>query len=234
MWDVNRAAFTRNFQLITLDLPGFGASAPLPEETASMSSMASAIWRTLDSLNIVKPVVMLGLSMGGYVAFRAFNEHPERVRSLVLVSTKATPDAPAAKEGRFKNIELVKKDGLKPLAAKMTPALLGKTTQANNVALVDQVRSSIEAGLADGVCAALRGMAERPDSTPLLERIKVPVLALAGDEDAVVPSTDMQSIAAGVKKGDFDILRGAGHLLNLEQPDAFRDKVLTFLKRRVL
>jgi pimeloyl-ACP methyl ester carboxylesterase len=44
----------------------------------------------------------------------------------------------------------------------------------------------------------------------------------------------MKGIAAAVKKGDFDILRGAGHLLNLEQPAAFKDKVLTFLKRRVL
>ena len=232
MWDVNRAAFDRHFTSIAPDLPGLGASRDV--STVGIDRMASAVWSLLDEIGVKETVVLIGLSMGGYVALQMIQQNPGRVRGLVMAATKAGADSPQAREGRMTNIELVKSKGLTPLADKMLPGLLGKSTHESNPALVSTVRGWIEGNSAPGVGAALQGMADRPDLTGFLGEINVPVLALAGAEDTLMPREETRKITESVRKGDFDIIPRAGHLLNLEQPDAFQHSFLNFLKRRVL
>jgi 3-oxoadipate enol-lactonase len=199
-----------------------------------MTQMASQLWVTLDSAGVKDPAVLVGLSMGGYVSFEAFRLRPERVRALALVSTKAGPDTPVAREGRFKNIELVQREGPKALADKMIPALFARASQERKDPSMVTVGGWIASANPSSISAALRGMAARADSTPLLRSISAPILALSGNEDAIIPSTEMKKIVDGTPKADFDILPNAGHLLNLEQPRAFNESLLRFLKRRVL
>jgi pimeloyl-ACP methyl ester carboxylesterase len=238
MWDVNRPHLSRNFELITVDFPGFGQS-PLPPEiktggVLSMEFMARQVAETLDHLQISEKIVLAGVSMGGYVAFRFLELFPERLRALVLLSTRSAPDTPPARESRFKNIDLVQKEGVKALAQKTVPALLGKSSLASRPTLVEEVRQQVESADPFGVCVALRGMAERPDSSSLLKGIQVPTLVVAGEEDTVIPSAEIKTMAEQISKSEFHVLPQAGHLLNLEQPDAFKDIFQHFLKRRVL
>jgi 3-oxoadipate enol-lactonase len=72
-------------------------------------------------------------------------------------------------------------------------------------------------------------MRERPDSTPGLERIQVPVLVLVGEEDTLTPEAEARKIAEGVPDGRLVVIPKAGHLSNLERPEAFNEALLAFL-----
>lgn len=233
MWDVNRSAFDRHFQTIAVDLPGFGESG-LPEPGLTMEEMARQVAQTLEAAGITDKFVLTGLSMGGYVAFPFWKMFADRVRALVLVSARSAPDSAEARDKRFQNIALVEKSGVGPLAERMLPALLGKTSRESHPALVENVRSMIERQSPSGVCAALQAMAARPDSTPLLSTVSVPALVLAGEEDTVIPVAEMKGMAENLPRPEFHAVRGAGHLLSMEKPGEFHDLFLQFLKRRVL
>jgi pimeloyl-ACP methyl ester carboxylesterase len=79
-----------------------------------------------------------------------------------------------------------------------------------------------------GVCA--EPMRDRPDSTPLLGQITVPVLVVVGAEDGLTPPSLAQPLAAALPDGRLAVVEGAGHLTNLEQPEAFNAVVGSFLQ----
>jgi pimeloyl-ACP methyl ester carboxylesterase len=159
---------------------------------------------------------------------------PDRFRAAVFLSTKSGADSPEGREKRFKNIELIEKEGLGVFADRQPSALLGKTTQAERPAVVAQVKEMARAGNPAGVCAALRGMAVRGDTSDLLDSLSIPCLFISGEEDGIIPTADIETMSKRVKVGEFHVVPKAGHLINLEQPARFHDLFLHFLKRRVL
>jgi pimeloyl-ACP methyl ester carboxylesterase len=233
MWAPHRPFFSKHFQFISFDLPGFGGSKPLGD-TSSMEGMADAVLQSLDSLGIKEPFVCAGLSMGGYVLLQLLKKAPERLRGVVLVSTRATADTAEARSRRFKMIERVNQEGLGSLSEIMLPSLLGASSFHGRPELVDQVRQWIRTGQLEGVLAALRGMAERPDLSHLLTSMPVPALVLNGAEDKATPLAEMTEMARQIAGAPFHSLPSAGHLLSLEQPDIFGDLVVRFLQRSVL
>lgn len=233
MWDVNRAALGKNFRFISVDLPGFGRT-PLASNTSTMESMADHVLKTLDAQGITEKFVVAGLSMGGYVMLQVLKKAPGRVRAAAFLSTRAGADSPEACDKRFKNIEFIEKNGAGPFAERMVQTLLGKTTQTTKPELVEQVKDWVASADPKAICAALRGMAERPDMTATLDSLQVPTLFLAGEEDVVIAPSEMEANAKRVAKSEFHTLPAAGHLINLENHDLFNDLFLKFLKRRVL
>ena len=81
-----------------------------------------------------------------------------------------------------------------------------------------------------GRTGALAAMRDRPDSTPTLGDIDVPVLVIHGADDQLIPVSEAEAMAAAVPDGRLVIIPDAGHLPNLEQPDAFNDAVIDFLE----
>lgn len=233
MWKPQVDALSRNFRVITVDLPGFGES-PVAKDTTRMEDAARAVIRTLDERGVTQPAVFTGLSMGGYVLLQILRVAPQRVRAAVLVSTRTAADTPEGKEKRLQNVALVEKDGVTALADRMLPALLGDSTRQERSGLVEQVRAEIRRQPATAVTAALRGMAERPESTPVLAGIACPAMIVAGAEDTVIKSDEMEAMSKKIPKGEFQLIEKAGHLLSLEAPERFNDVFLHFLKRRVL
>jgi pimeloyl-ACP methyl ester carboxylesterase len=80
-----------------------------------------------------------------------------------------------------------------------------------------------------GIVAALRALRDRPDSTPLLGRIRVPVLVVAGDDDQIAPATEMKAMARAIPGAQFTLVPDAGHLTPLEQPQALNQAISGFL-----
>jgi len=234
MWEGNVTLLSRHFRCVTLDLPGFGQSPLIEEDTASMARMAQLIIDTLAQAGIKEKFIPIGLSMGGYVVFQLLKQFPNRIRAAALVSTRAEADSPAAREKRLKNIEMVGASGVAPLAEAMLPNLLGKTTRSTSPNLVQTVQTFILEQNPKAVQAALRGMAEREDSTALCPSISVPVVAMAGEEDVLFTPSDMAKWVKTIPRSEFHDVPKAGHLLNLEQPALFQDLLTTFLKRSVL
>lgn len=233
LWDHQTARLSRNFHCLAVDLPG-GGQSPNTSDIVTMDQMATAVLQTLDGHNITSPFVAVGLSMGGYVLCRLIAQAPNRIRAAVFVSTRPGPDTPAAREKRAANIDFINGNGLASFADRMMPALFGKTSLERGHSAVTQVKSDIAAGSAEGFCAQLRGMAIRPDSTSDLLKLKGPVLVISGSEDTVIPVAEMKELASRLKGSEFHEIPEAGHLVNLEKPEIFEDKLLHFLKRRVL
>jgi pimeloyl-ACP methyl ester carboxylesterase len=199
-----------------------------------MDAMAEALNKALDHNGINEKIVLTGVSMGGYVAFRFAATFAHRLRSLILVATKPTPDPEATRQKRAENIAIIQKDGLTPFAERMITSLLGKTSQEKSPDVVERVRGWILENDPQAVCAALRGMAARPNSSDILSKLNVPVCVMAGEEDTVIPVTEIKAMADQIKKADFQALSGCGHLLPIERPAEFQSAFLNYLKRRVL
>lgn len=232
MWDLQRPVLAKNFRFITPDLPGFGES-PLQAEVSSMENMASQVLATLDQLKIEKFVVA-GLSMGGYVTLQLLKQAPDRVRGVAFFSTRSGADSPETREKRQKNIDFVQKEGSAAFSARIMPSLLGKSTLDSQSSLLKDIPHWISEADPRAICAALRGMAARLDTTDVLSSLRVPSLFISGEEDTVVSSEEMESLSKRPPKSEFHIIPRAGHLINLEQPTLFNEIFMKFLKREVL
>lgn len=215
MWRPLASALT-GWRRIMPDYRGFGESET-PEAGYSIDEYADDAAALLGALRVERAVVC-GISMGGYVAFALWRRHPERVRALVLMNTRATPDDADGKAKRDTTIARVRRDGPGFLAETMTPNLVAPATITTMPDVVTQVKTAIGRARGDGVAGALAAMRDRPDSTPMLPSITVPTLVIAGHDDQVIPVAAQRAMADAIPNAQLTVLPGAGHLAPLEQP----------------
>ena len=220
IWERQIAALAGAHRLIVPDLRGFGASPVVPG-TASLDQYADDLAGLLDQLGL-EHVAVAGLSMGGYIAFALLRRHRERVDALALADTRSQPDTEDGRRAREENARLVEGQGPSAIADQMLPKLLSPNAPEQ---LRAEVRRLIEANQRAGIAAALRAMAARPDSTPLLATIGVPTLIVVGAEDGLTPPSDSRAMHTAIAGSQLVELPGAGHLANLEAPEAFNAAV---------
>jgi pimeloyl-ACP methyl ester carboxylesterase len=212
-------------RFIVPDLRGFGRSG-VGDGPSTMETMADDVLALLDNLGIASAVVG-GVSLGGYVSMALLRHDPSRVRALVLADTQMGADDAQTRANR----ELFAQDILAHGSAAQVPRsanLLGPTASP---ALRAQVAEWISANPAAGLAAALRGMAVRPDSRDILARFAGPLLVLVGEHDLPTPPGKARAIAELVPGAELVEIAGAGHLSNLEQPEAFNAALSRFLGR---
>jgi 3-oxoadipate enol-lactonase len=229
MWDDQVRALSAAFQVVRFDARGFGGSPP-GDGLLSMERIADDAVALLDHLQIAAATVC-GLSMGGYAAFAFARNHSARLRGLVLADTKASADSDQARRVRAEQAEKVRKEGTSAIAEAVIPKLLGKTTHEQRPAVVARVRDLILANPPRGITDALAGLAARADSTPTLREIRVPTLVVCGEEDAITPPAEAEALQAGIKGSQLELIPKAGHLSNLEAPDAFNRSLDAFLRK---
>jgi 3-oxoadipate enol-lactonase len=210
---------------IAPDLPGFGGAEPAPGGVMTMAAAARRCLDALDEAGLARAVVC-GLSMGGYVAFELWRTAPERVAGLLLANTRAGADTPEGAQGRRTLAARVAVEGNVLVAD--PPPLLSQDAPAD---LWDRVRAMIADQPAASIAAAALGMAERPDSTPDLPRIGVPTLVITSDGDTLIPPELTTPIAEQVPGATLTVIVGAGHLSNLERPEAFNDALVGLCAR---
>jgi len=223
MWSRQVAALSPRFRVIAPDYPGLGKSPPRPEPS-TMEALAEQVLGLLGSLQVDRAVVV-GLSMGGYLAFEIYRQRPGLFRGLVLCDTRPGADTPEGATGREAFAKGALEKGLHWVADEMTPKLLRPQPDP---AAVREVRSLIGQGTPAGVAAAQRGMARRPDSTPTLAAITCPTLVVVGAEDTLTPPSEAEKMVAGIKGAKLARIPGAGHLPNVESPAAFDQALLDF------
>ncbi|HVK18691.1 MAG TPA: alpha/beta fold hydrolase [Fimbriiglobus sp.] len=227
MWASQRGLADR-FRVVTPDLFGFGGS-PVPAAGWTMDSMADALAAFLSGIGIDQPIVLGGLSMGGYAALAFARKYPDRLRGLVLADTKAEADNAWAKASRDKMITLVRENSAATVVEEMLPKLLGDFTRANRPAVVAEARRIGSAQSVDGVAAALAALRDRPDATPTLASIRVPTLVVVGAEDTLTPPDGARKMASAIPDVKVVVIPTAGHLSNLECPAEFTTAVRMFL-----
>jgi pimeloyl-ACP methyl ester carboxylesterase len=225
MWTDQLAALGRQFRAIAVDLPGFGRSPP-PVGEVSVASYAEAVLSLVDELRLDK-IALVGLSLGGYVAFELFSAAPERLSALALCDTRAEPDSLEEASKREENAKAVESSGIEVLVERMLPNLLSLTASEATRRRVEQI---VRAASVESAAGALRAMSKRRDARPLLPRIALPTLVLGGADDLPSPPKRMRAMASAIPGARFVTLARAGHLSNLEQPQAFNAAISGFLE----
>jgi 3-oxoadipate enol-lactonase len=230
MWEPQIEALGERWRFVAPDLKGFGASsAPDDPQSYTMDSYADELAGVLDALGLAK-VVLVGLSMGGYISFAFLRRHSERVSALVLADTKAEADPPEGIAKRTGQQQIVGEQGTGPLIEQLPGALLGEATLAKKPDVVAKVKELMD-NPAAGWIGALEAMKNRPDSTPDLTRIKVPTLVIVGENDGVTPVDAARKIHEHVGGSRLVVLPEAGHLSSLEAPEAFNGATAEFLSQ---
>ena len=230
MWRDQVEGLRSSYRVIAPDLRGLGETRS-SAEVATMDQMARDVAALLDQLEIDRAVIC-GLSMGGYVAFDFQHSFPDRVRALVLAGSRAPADNDQEKQNRERQAARMLAEGMKGIAVETLPKLLGQETLARKPEVVKRVREMIERSDAHGAAAAQRGMAARRDYSGDLAQINVPTLIVVGREDSIRPVSDAEFMHSQIRNSRLEIIDGAAHVSNLEQPEVFNRALRAFLQTR--
>jgi len=208
LWDDVAPLLEDTFELILPDLRGFGESTTV-DSPFTMDDYASDIAGLLDQLGIQKTAIV-GHSMGGYVALAFARLYPERVSGLGLVSSQVLADPPDRKEGRYKSAADVSDKGIGGVVETMTPKF------TSDERLQAFARETMERQQPAAFIGALKAMAERIDSTPLLSSFKFPVVIIHGEADALIPIDRAREVKNAIPQAHLVELNGAGHIPMME------------------
>jgi 3-oxoadipate enol-lactonase len=229
MWKPQIEELSKNARVLAPDLRGHGQS----QHTFgiySMNMLAKDLANFLDAKGIQEPVVLCGLSMGGYVAFAFCRSFPERTKGLILAATRSAPDSVDAKIKREEMAAVAVEIGPGAVANTMLPKMLAPSTYERKAELVEAVRTMMQSTSRDGMEGALLGMKERPDSLPTIQKFDGPSLILHGADDQIIPPSEAEAMKKSMKNARLEIIEEAGHLLNMEQPEKFNHAVVDFLR----
>ena len=222
LWEPQRAGLKQHFRVITLDLFGFGKSAPVDGHAVTMIDYADGVKQLLDQLHIEKAIIG-GESMGGYIALAFLEKYPDSVSGLILSDTQSIADTDATKakreatavdvleNGTDKFINGFKPKALSPLASEQTRLMLQNM-------LASQSPSA--------VASALRGMALRTDTSNVLANTQLPILIMTGDQDILISPEQSQNMHLLAKNSKLITITNAGHLSSLEQPEQWNQAVI--------
>jgi pimeloyl-ACP methyl ester carboxylesterase len=227
MWIGQLSSLAKVRRCVAVDLRGHGLSTiDDPDPKLSMDLFADDLAATMDDLG-AEQVDLCGLSMGGYVAFAFWRNYRERVRSLILCDTKAEADSDEAKAGREKTAQLVREQGMEALHETLGPKLLAANPKPADA---ETLKAMFLAQPPAVIAADAIAMRDRPDSTPDLAGIDVPVLVVHGEEDGLMPIDIGRSMAEKIPGATLAAIPSGGHMAPMENPDAANDAIAKFLK----
>ncbi len=217
------------FRVIAPDLRGLGLS-DAPDLGYSMPTYADDLAALLEALQ-VDEVVLVGLSMGGYVAFEFLRRHRERVRALVLFDTRADADVPDVRRARDQQSSLAREHGAAAVAEQMLPRMLAPAAAQSTPHVVERVREMMLAAPVAGIAGALAAMRDRSDASALLATLDdLPTMVVVGEEDVMTPVDLARGMASAIPGARLELVPGAGHLPPIEAPGVVNALLLDFLK----
>jgi pimeloyl-ACP methyl ester carboxylesterase len=224
-WSKQVDAFKASYRVIAPDLRGLGES----EATAgavSMSRFAEDIHALLQYLE-TGPVILVGHSMGGYVALAFAKAFPHALRELVLVGTKGGPDTLEGAATRRATAEKVRMEGSSVVVNAMAPKMLSASN--TDAAMAASVRAFMEPSSSEGVIGALLGMADRPDARTWLGAIKARTLVITGTDDTLIPPSESEALMMAIPGAQMRLIPRAGHLVAYERSEAFNEALWDWL-----
>jgi 3-oxoadipate enol-lactonase len=227
MWTEQIHALQENFRVITYDVRGHGESES-GDTAFSIDLFVDDLISLLDALKIEKTIIC-GLSMGGYIALRAIEKHPERVQALILSDTQCGADSPEGIEKRMLAIENIKVNGLEQYAEASVLNLFAPASLQKKGKEVIAIRDTILNTSATSIIKTLQALANRKETCTTLNQIKVPVLIIVGREDKITPIATARFMNDKIRHSIMVVLNDAGHLPNLENPSDFNYQIKQFL-----
>lgn len=228
MFDSQVDGLRGSYRCVTYDQRGQGQSEVPAQTTIPLSICAQDAVTLIEKLEIA-PVHLVGHSTGGYVALLVALERPELVRSLVLVNSSASEDAPGSAR-MFRLLSLVSRwIGVRPVADRIMPILFGPTF-LNDPASAEERRVWRERLITceRGIHRAVRGALARPALTDRLAQVQAPTLVVVGDDDAALGSAPGDALSAGIPHARLLRLPGVGHTAPAEAPERLTEALQEF------
>lgn len=219
VWHPQLAQFGKSRRALAFDYPGYGDSDPAPDGT-TRDDYAAAILASMDELGIDRAHIC-GLSLGGVIAIAMHAEAPERCVSLALADAFALhPDGCAIYER-----SLAGSANLPAMAEARVDAVLAQPAEPRVRREFVETMSRIDP-VAYRTGSEAVWLADQRDRA---RDIRVPTLVLVGDRDVITPVDLSTELVDLIPDARLDVISGAGHLTNLERPDAFNRAVEQFL-----
>ncbi len=230
MWYPQVVDFSDSYQVITPDLRGYGKSGmPLNADT-KFEDYATDILRLMDFLNI-ESFHLAGLSMGGQIIMEIFRQAPDRIKSLIFADTFAGLDTSEVKQGRYDTATRLENKGMDAYADEVIFKMIKPSHVSSMPDVAEHIIKMMKATLPIGAATALRARAERINYlTDVLPKINIPSLVIVGRDDEYTPVAKAEELQENLINCKLLIIEDAGHMPNLEHPDAFNKAVLDFLE----
>ncbi len=227
MWLTQVTALSDNHRCIAYDVRGHGGSEAGAAQF-SIPQFADDLFSFMDALNIDKSIVV-GLSMGGYIALHAIEKNAARIAGLTLCDTQCAADTEEGRAKRKKTISFIQKNGLEVYTEESLKNLFAPTSLQSKKAEVSFIKNTILNTKPENICLALQALADRKETCTVLKQIDVPVLILVGKEDKITPLEAAEKMHQDINGSEIGIIDGAGHLSNLENPEGFNERMKSFL-----
>jgi pimeloyl-ACP methyl ester carboxylesterase len=226
IWRPQIEALADELTVVAWDEPGAGRSPDVPSDFA-LAGYADCLAELIRSLDL-GPARVAGLSWGGTVALELYRRHPGAVAALILADTYA------GWKGSLPEAEVrARVDGLREMLAvgeeRFDPALPGLFAGDPPAEFVPLLEATAADVRPDSMRTALLSMAEA-DLSEVLPTIAVPTLLIWGEEDGRSPLSVARQFEEAIPGAELVVISGAGHVSNLEQPDAFNDAVRRFCR----
>lgn len=228
MWTPQLEALDASTTVIAIDVRGHG-------NTTSGHAFLSIDLFAKDLLAFIKKmelhqVIVCGISMGGYIALRAYEIAPTLFAGLILSDTHSKADDNIAKQKRFDSIQAVLTHGRRPFAIGFIENVFANPRAADNADAVEVIKSSIRRNSLNSICATLLALAARTDTSDVLPNISVPTLLIRGQQDKITADELMQEMQAKIPQSKFVTIAESGHLPNLEKPALFNEALNSYLQ----
>lgn len=228
VWDHLLPDLSKKYTVLTPDLPGSGATLFFQKPT--IDAMADAVVTALDTAGIQKAVVV-GHSMGGYVALSLMERHANRLLGAGLFCSHPLADDADKKQQRERTIALLQQKGRAFFIQQFIPGLFA----AENLSLLTNEIAQLQAQqsnqTAEGLIQQLQAMRERPDRQAVIAAWKKPFLLAGGKQDPLIPYSLLYEWATLAPITHLEVVQGAGHMLHFEKPEktiAILDEFMKF------
>jgi len=230
MWRPQVEALTAaDYRVVTPDLRGFGDSEA-PDGPCTMEIFADDVAGLLDYLGIERAIVG-GMSMGGYVLLNLLERYPERIGAALFLVTRAAADDEPGRMRRTALAREVAEGRPAAVSGAFADVLFGPETAGTRPELIAKVNDWMAAASPAGLAGGLLAMRDRRDYTGILPSFELPALVIGAEQDRAIPAQESRVLAEKLAAAELRLIPEAGHMVNLEQPEAFNRALLEFLAR---
>jgi pimeloyl-ACP methyl ester carboxylesterase len=226
VWSSYVLSYMHHLRVITIDLPGHGQTETF-SETHSMDFMARMVKTVLDEAG-VDQCVMIGHSMGGYVALAFAEKHPYLLRGLGLINSHALPDSEEHRHWRQAICEQVKENRASSIV-NFVPPLFDDHNRAGLSQDIKDLQDQCLETRSESIIAAQNGMMNRPSRIDVLRQLEVPILFIYGKNDNRIPLELAISQAMIPHHAEILILDNVGHMAFIEEREYVKPRIKNFV-----
>lgn len=229
MWKEQVDEFGKKYFCVAYDIRGLGES-PAGDGQFTMESFVDDLEAIVNELNLYKPV-LCGLSMGGYISFRAIERMQDKFSGVIFCDTRSEADNNEGKQKRAAAIKRINTEGLAPYVRDFVTSCFGDYYKQNSKEKFEERITKSSKFNPIGVKGSLLAMLGRNDTTESLNKIKIPSLFICGEFDAFTPPPVMKTLAEKVNGADFVVIKNSGHMSPIENPEEVNASIQGFLSK---